>query len=73
MCDSGVMLWGEIRCLSLLGVKGLNINDDDHDQNALVHFTTLCKETCIEPFSKFLRRYVADAPNLEIFGNKVTL
>ena len=57
----------------LLGVKGLNIDDDDHDQNALVHFTTLCRETCIEPFSKFLRRNVADAPNLEMFGNKVAL
>ena len=23
MCDSGVILWGEIRCWSLLGFKGL--------------------------------------------------
>ena len=42
----------------------LNIDDDDHDQNALVHFTTLCRETCIKPFSKFLRRNVADAPTV---------
>ena len=59
--------------LITLRAKGLNIDDDNHDQNALMHFTTLCRETCIEPFSKFLRRYVADAPNLEIFGNKVKL
>ena len=30
MFDSGVILWGEIRCQSLLGVKGLNVMVEQH-------------------------------------------
>ena len=36
MCDSGVILWGEIRCLSLLGFKGLKKPSKcDHAKNGV--------------------------------------
>ena len=36
MCDSGLILWGEIRCSSLLGFKGLKKPSKcDHSKNGV--------------------------------------
>ena len=39
MCDSGVMLWGDIRCQSPIGVKGLQQTIDERERIYLVIFS----------------------------------